>query len=98
MTSFQAYRLFEGDAGGPPEGRFVSLTEEDLSPGNVLIRVAYASVNYKDALAAAGINKIIRTYPRIGGIDLTGTVVRSEDPRFRAGDAVVVHGFALGVD
>jgi len=98
MTSFQAYRLFQDEAGGAPNGRFVTLTEDDLSPGNVLIRVAYSSVNYKDALAALGINRIIRDYPRIGGIDLTGTVVRSEDPRFREGDDVIVHGFALGVD
>lgn len=98
MSSFAAFRLHEGDGGGPPVGRYVTLREEDLSAGDVLIRVAYTSVNYKDALAAAGINKIIRDYPRIGGIDLTGTVAKSEDPRFREGDPVIVHGFGLGVD
>lgn len=98
MPSFEAYRLFAGEAGGPPTGRYVTLDEADLSPGDVLIRVAFTSVNFKDALADAGINKIIRDYPRIGGIDLTGTVARSADPRFREGDPVVVHGFGLGVD
>jgi putative YhdH/YhfP family quinone oxidoreductase len=74
------------------------MSEDDLSAGDVSVRVAFTSVNYKDALAAAGINKIIRDYPRIGGIDLTGTVAKSKDPRFREGDHVVVHGFGLGVD
>ncbi len=98
MKTFQALRLFETEAGGIPDARFVTLSEDELSPGNVLIRVAYTSVNYKDALAAAGINRIIRNYPRIGGIDLTGTVARSEDSRFQEGDQVIVHGFGLGVD
>jgi putative YhdH/YhfP family quinone oxidoreductase len=98
MTSFQAFRLFEGDIGGAPTGRFVTMTEDELSVGNVLIKVAYSSINYKDALAAAGINKIIRNFPRIGGIDLVGHVAKSEDARFRVGDAVIVHGFGIGVE
>jgi putative YhdH/YhfP family quinone oxidoreductase len=98
VTSFQAFRLFEESGDVVPSGRFVTMTEDELSAGNVLIKVAYSSINYKDALAAAGINKIIRSFPRIGGIDLTGRVARSEDPRFRAGDAVIVHGFGIGVD
>lgn len=98
MTSFRAFRLFEGSGAAAPSGRFVAMTEDELSAGNVLIKVAYSSINYKDALAVAGINKIIRNFPRIGGIDLTGRVVRSEDIRFRPGDAVIVHGFGIGVD
>lgn len=94
---FQAFRLF-GDGGAAPSGRFVTMTEDELSVGDVLIKVAYSSINYKDALAASGVNKIIRSFPRIGGIDLTGRVVRSEDSRFREGDAVIVHGFGIGVD
>jgi len=96
MTSFRAYRLF--DNGERPIGRIVTMQLEELSPGDVVIRTAYSSVNYKDALAAHGINKIIRKYPRIGGIDLFGTVCESRDPRFSAGDAVMVHGFGIGVD
>lgn len=98
MTSFRAFRLFEGSGGAAPSGRFVTMTEDELSAGNVLIKVAYSSINYKDALAAAGINRIIRDFPRIGGIDLTGRVVQSADRRFGAGDAVIVHGFEIGVD
>ena len=69
-----------------------------LDPGEVLIRVAYSSINFKDALASKGLNAIIRTWPRIGGIDLTGTVLESADARFQPGDEVVVHGFGIGVD
>jgi putative YhdH/YhfP family quinone oxidoreductase len=98
MTSFTAFRLFEGDSKSPPTGRFVTMTEDDLSAGDVVVRVAYSSINYKDALAAAGINRIIRDFPRIGGIDLTGCVVRSADARFAVDDPVIVHGFGIGID
>ena len=96
MTSFKAYRLF--DNGERPIGRIVTMQLEELSPGDVVIRTAYSSVNYKDALAAHGVNKIIRKFPRIGGIDLFCTVYDSRDPRFSVGDAVMVHGFGIGVD
>lgn len=94
--TFNAYRLFDTD--DRPQGRLVEMEIDDLSPGNVVIRTAYASVNYKDALAAHGLNKIVRQYPRVGGIDLTGTVAESQDPRFKEGDPVIVHGFGIGTD
>ncbi|MBU1360521.1 MAG: oxidoreductase [Gammaproteobacteria bacterium] len=96
MTSFKALRLHAGDP--EPERRIESLTLDDLGPGDVTIEVAYSSINYKDALASRGRNQIVRQYPRIGGIDLTGTVMTSSDARFSAGDEVVVHGFGIGVD
>lgn len=96
MKQFQAYRLFEED--GKVSGRIVEMGVDELSPGVVTIRVAYSSINYKDALAATGQGKIIRGYPRVGGIDLSGTVVASHDARFREGDEVVVHGFGIGVE
>jgi acrylyl-CoA reductase (NADPH) len=96
MTGFQAYRLFEDK--GKVSGRVVELALDNLSAGAVTLRVAYSSINYKDALAATGQGKIIRAYPRIGGIDLAGTVAASRDARFREGDEVVVHGFGVGVD
>ncbi|CAN7668581.1 acryloyl-CoA reductase [Pseudorhodoferax sp. LjRoot39] len=95
---FRAFRLHRDAADGPVSGRFVELSVADLSPGDLLVRVAYTSINYKDALAAAGLNQIVRQYPRIGGIDLAGEVVASDDPRFAPGDAVIVHGFGIGVD
>ena len=96
MPQFQAYRLIAGEPA--PEARVVSMRDDELSPGNVLIRVAYSSVNFKDALASAGRNSIIRQYPRIGGIDLAGTIEASADPALKPGTPVVVHGFGIGVD
>lgn len=66
--------------------------------GGVLIRGAYAGVNFKDALAFLNRAKIIRAFPCIPGIEVTGTVEASDDPRFAPGDAVIVHGFGLGAD
>jgi acrylyl-CoA reductase (NADPH) len=96
MTTFRAYRIFE--EAGTVSGRIVQMRAEELSAGEVTIRVAYSSINYKDALAATGQGKIIRGYPRIGGIDLAGTVESSQDARFRPGDAVMVNGYGMGVD
>jgi len=98
MNTFTAYRLFADSDSEAPQGRFVDMRIDELSPGDVVIRVAYSSINYKDALAAAGINRIIRAFPRIGGIDLAGHVASSADPRFQPGDPVVVHGFGIGVE
>ena len=70
---------------------------DELPPGDVLIRASYSSVNYKDALAATGAGKIVRRFPMIGGIDVAGVVEVSTDPRFSAGDEVLVTGYDLGV-
>lgn len=96
MITFQALRLHAGEP--EPSRRVETLHVDQLSPGNVLIEVAYSSINYKDALASRGRNGIVRQFPRIGGIDLSGRVAHSDDPRFKPGDAVVVHGFGIGVD
>ncbi len=82
---------------GAPEVRIEHLHDDDLGPGKVVVAVAYSSINYKDALALAGRNAIVRDYPRIGGIDLAGTVLRSTDSRWHQGDAVLAHGLGLGV-
>jgi putative YhdH/YhfP family quinone oxidoreductase len=66
-----------------------------LSPGEVLVKVAYSSVNYKDALAGTGKGKILRRYPLNGGIDVAGHVAASTDPAFREGDAVLCTGSGL---
>src|SRR5690242_15760859 len=70
---------------------------DELDAGAVVIKVAYSSVNYKDALAATGAGKIIRRFPCVGGIDLSGTVTASADPRFAPGDAVICTSYDLGV-
>ena len=94
MPEFQAYRMPAPDA----PASFVTMQDGELSPGDVLVRVAYSSINFKDALAHAGRNAIVRQYPRVGGIDLTGTVEQSGDPRFPPGLPVILHGFGVGVD
>lgn len=96
MSPFRAYRLSAGAAA--PAGRFADLHEADLPSGGALIRVAYSSVNYKDALAAAGRNGLIRQYPRTGGIDFSGTVESADDAALKPGTPVVVHGFGVGID
>jgi acrylyl-CoA reductase (NADPH) len=95
MTTFRAFRVF--DEGGKVQGRVVEATLDELSAGEVLVKTAYSSVNYKDALAATGAGKIIRRFPLIAGIDLSGTVEASSDSRIRAGDQVLAHGYDLGV-
>jgi acrylyl-CoA reductase (NADPH) len=94
-TPFKAFRVFEED--GKVRGRVVELGLDDLTPGEVVIRAAYSSVNYKDALAGTGTGKIMRRMPLVGGIDVAGTVESSSDPRFRKKDPVLVTGYNLGV-
>lgn len=95
MDPFKA--LLIEDHEGVVKSGFVQLDESRLDAGEVTIRVAYSSVNYKDALAATGAGKIIRRFPCVGGIDLSGTVIASADPRFTAGDAVIATSFDIGV-
>lgn len=73
-----------------------TLDESDLPPGEVTIRVAYSSVNFKDALAATPNGGVVRDYPIVPGIDLTGVVVDSQSPDFAVGDAVLAHGYEIG--
>lgn len=73
------------------------LTLNDLPDGEVLIKVSYSSVNYKDGLASIPEGKIVRSFPFILGIDLAGVVVRSEDPRFQEGDEVIATSYEIGV-
>jgi NADPH2:quinone reductase len=95
MQRFTALRIFSED--GRVSGRVVELALEELSAGNVVFRTAFSSVNYKDALAATGAGRIVRQFPRVGGIDATGVVESSSDPRFRAGEEVVCTSYEFGV-
>ncbi len=67
----------------------------DLPDEEVLVDVAYSTVNYKDGLATTGTLPICRKFPMVGGIDLAGTVVESKNPAFKTGDRVLVNGFGL---
>ena len=93
MDKFRAYRINEVD--GNIVAGFEELNIDDLTEGNVVIKVSHSTINYKDALAATGTGKILRRYPLVGGIDLAGTVVSSEDDEFAEGDAVLVNGCGL---
>ena len=95
MQKFKAYKLTEADK--KIRAEFVECTLDELDPGELVVRVAYSDVNYKDALAATGKGRILLRPSCIGGIDLAGTVVSSEDARFAKGDAVLAVGHLIGV-
>jgi len=73
------------------------LSEADLPPGDVTIRVHWSSINYKDGLALSPTGRVIRTYPMVPGVDLAGVVLESSDSRFAPGQEVVVTGYDVGV-
>lgn len=87
MDTFKALRVY---ADQTIEAKLEDLTLDDLNEGEVVIKVVWSCVNYKDALAVTGAGKILRTSPLVGGIDVSGVVVESSDSRFAAGDEVLV--------
>jgi len=96
MTVYQAFRIHNDAAGYRAGIEELPVTAPDA--GEVLIRVAYSSVNYKDALAGTGRGKIFATFPLVGGIDAAGIVETSVDGRFTPGDPVLVNGYGLSYD
>jgi NADPH2:quinone reductase len=90
---FKAFRIHEIDR--KIVARFDEITLDDLADGDVVVRVMYSDINYKDALAATGAGRILRKYPLVGGIDLAGVVESSADPRCKPGDHVLVTGCGL---
>jgi NADPH2:quinone reductase len=93
VKAFRAFRIHEEDR--RIVARFEDLTLDDLSPGDVVVRVTHSGINYKDALAATGKGKILRRYPLVGGIDLAGVVESSANGRVAPGTPVLVTGCAL---
>jgi acrylyl-CoA reductase (NADPH) len=89
MTAFNAFRIHEQRAG------LEQLTLDQLSPGEVTVRVHWSGINYKDALAGTGKGRIVRRFPLVGGVDLAGTVVASTDPATAVGEQVLVTGGGL---
>ncbi len=96
MATFKALRIFSDD-GKTVISRIVDMRIDELDPGEVVVKTAYSSVNFKDALAATGKGRIIRRFPCVGGIDGCGTVVSSTDARFKAGDEVIATSYDIGV-
>lgn len=92
--TFTALVLRETDDGHV--GALEQLTDADLPDGDVTVAVEYSSLNYKDGLALAGKNRIVRSYPMVPGIDLTGTVIASDSPKWKVGDAIISTSFGVG--
>ena len=93
MQDFRAFQIDQKD--GAIVANFVNLSLDDLSAGDVVVKVSHSTINYKDALAATGAGRILRSFPLVGGIDLAGTVVSSDSDEFTEGDAVLVNGCGL---
>lgn len=94
MDSFQA--LIARQDGDQITTAVETLEASDLPPGDVTIRVAYSSVNFKDALAVTPKGGVVRDYPIVPGIDLAGEVVESQSQEFAPGDQVLAHGYDIG--
>lgn len=95
MTRFQALRVHAPEK-NRLEARLETIGLDDLSPGNVVVRIAWTGINYKDALAVTGKGRILKSYPKVPGIDFAGIVEHSEDARYQAGDEVLVTGCNIG--
>lgn len=92
-TAFAAFTIIERD--GQRRGEFAQLTLAALPDYDVLVEVAYSSVNYKDGLAVTGTGRIARKFPMVGGVDLAGTVIESRSSEWKSGDRVMVNGWGL---
>jgi acrylyl-CoA reductase (NADPH) len=91
---FRACRVFEEK--GSVSSRLVEMSVDELTPGDVVVRVQWSGINYKDALAVTGRGKILKRFPLNAGIDAAGVVEASQDSRFAKGDRVLVQGMGLG--
>ena len=94
MSSFEAIVIDKTDAGQTV--RLADFDEKDLMDGDVTVRVAYSTVNYKDGLAVTGKAPVVRRFPMIAGVDFAGTVETSTHPAWKPGDQVILNGWGLG--
>lgn len=94
MASFNALMLRED--GGTVRSDVTSIDESQLPAGEVLVRVDYSTLNYKDGMVLKGLGRLVRSYPHVPGIDFAGTVEQSDDPDLRPGDPVVLTGWRVG--
>jgi len=92
--TFNALVVRETDDG--PSSAIERLTDADLPEGDVLVDIDHSSLNYKDGMALTGKGRIIRSFPMVPGIDLSGTVAESESDRFAPGDPVILTGWSVG--
>ncbi len=94
MSQFRALRIYQ--EGKATTAKLESISLLELSPGEVVVRVQWSGINYKDALAVTGKGRIMRKFPCVAGIDLAGTVESSEAPAYQKGDGVLVTGCNIG--
>jgi len=94
QTDIRALVLQQDD--GKVTSDLKSLKVDDLPAGDVLVRVHYSDLNYKDGMILNGLGKLVRTYPHVPGIDLSGVVEASESPRYQVGDPVILTGWRVG--
>jgi acrylyl-CoA reductase (NADPH) len=95
MSPFKAV-LIDKDASGVQSAGFATLTEADLMPGDVTVRVQRSTVNYKDGLAITGRAPVVRRFPMVPGVDGVGIVEQSASPSFKPGDRVLLNGWGVG--
>jgi acrylyl-CoA reductase (NADPH) len=95
-ADFRAFRVEK--TGETFSGRVQTVARDTLPPGELTVRVAYSSLNYKDALSATGNPGVTKAYPHTPGIDAAGTVLESSDSRFAVGDEVIVTSYDLGMN
>ena len=94
MATFKAYLVQKTETG--QSAGLVDFSEADLMDGDVTVRISHSTVNYKDGLALTGKAPVVRRWPMIPGIDFAGVVEKSENPAFKAGDAVILNGWGTG--
>ncbi|MDC1150828.1 YhdH/YhfP family quinone oxidoreductase [Gammaproteobacteria bacterium] len=92
---YKAYLVDELD--GVYLGSIKELEMREILEGNVLIRVRYSSLNYKDALAASGVKGVASSYPFVPGIDVAGEIIESSSDKFKTGDQVLATGYKIGM-
>ena len=96
MKTFKALESSRSDNGNKLS--IVEKSIDDLPEGDILVKVNYSSLNYKDALSASGAPGVTRNYPHTPGIDAAGVIAESSDNSFKEGDSVIVTGYDLGMD
>ena len=96
MTTFRALESAKTENGN--QLSIIEKSVDDLPEGDILIKVNFSSLNYKDALSASGAPGVTRNYPHTPGIDAAGVIVETNDSNFKEGDSVIVTGYDLGMD
>ena len=96
QTSEDFRALVLNEAGGKVSSSLATMPDDALPAGDVVVRIAYSDLNYKDGMVVKGLGRLVKTYPHVPGIDFSGVVESSESPKFRPGDKVILTGWRVG--